>query len=129
MSKVYEFITDHTGKIAVVVLFIVVLYLKSLFVTIEDYEENEKLQDDEIELLQGNVTDLINKLDLLDHHIIDYENKIVDVSERQEKKVKIQNQIREELDVVENKQIGIKKDIDYLMSGERLRMKKYYEGK
>ena len=32
MSKVYDFLSDHSGKIAVLVLFVVVLYLKSLFV-------------------------------------------------------------------------------------------------
>lgn len=114
MTKVVDFVTDNSGKIAAVVLFIVVLYLKSIFITTSDHKAIQKIDNEKIEVLTQTVIELNTVNASQEHRILDLENKLTDVYNRQEKKVKIQNELKEEIDHIENKQIELLKDIEYL---------------
>ena len=107
MNKISTFLEQNMRWVIGILFFITILYFDARYVSLEEYNK-----------VKARVTVLENEFSLFKQDVrlfkTEIKNMISDVEQRQEKKIKIQNSIIDEVDVIENDVIELKAEIKWL---------------
>ena len=107
MNKISTFIEQNMRWVIGIAFAIIILYLNTRYVSVEEYDNTK-----------SKVSALENELSLFKQDVklfkSQIQNEVADVEQRQDKKVKIQNSLIDEVDEIENEMIEIRTQIKYL---------------
>jgi len=99
------------GPVAVAILY---LWINSYFTTDAEFNKYKESMDTEMKEIKTNITNIKTELETDNVQILNLENKINDIGDRQEKKVKQLNDLLRDVDDIENWYIELKTEVKYL---------------